>query len=260
MEDLLRSHRARKNLGKPIPYQFPALEREEAILRFGTFVMFAAGPNRGKSLLALNLAVRAGLLTLYISPDMASGEAAKRIAALLTGQTLHEVSQAFEGDDIGDYEEIISYSLNNKMRFVWDSSLTLDEYNSEVNAFAIAYGSWPELIIVDNMRDLFADEDKFQSWQVIEQHLKGSALSTGALVIGLHHLTGMYADGVESPPITAIEGQISKKANMVLTLWGSALSGTMKANIVKNKDGPSSPAGNLTATLQVDYAKGEVLG
>ncbi len=259
MEDLLRSFRARKNLGKPIPFQFSALENEGALLRFGTFVMFAAGPNRGKSLLACNLAVRSGLNTLYISPDMSRGVAMRRFASILSGDTLEQVGVAIDEDETGDYEEVISYSLNNKIRFVWDSLLTLDDYNAEIDAFAIAYGSWPELIIVDNIRNVYADDDKFQSWNVIEQHLKGSALQTGALVIGLHHLTGMYSDGTESPPLNAVEGQITKSPNMILTLWGSALSGQMKVNIVKNTDGPASASGNLTVALQVDYERAEIL-
>jgi replicative DNA helicase len=260
LEDLLRSSRARKDLGKPLPNQFQKLVEATAIYRRGQFVLIASGPNRGKSLLALNIAVRSGLRTLYISPDMSSSDTVRRISALLTGDTLEEVGQAFELGEEGHYEEVISYNLNNKMRFVWDTSLTLNEFNEEIEAFGIAYGDYPELVIVDNIRDLYAAEDKFQSWNVIEQHLKAVALSTGALVIGLHHLLGMYADGTESPPLNGVEGQITKKPDQVWTLWGSSLGKSLKVNIVKNRGGKASPAGNLTVELQVDYDRAEIIG
>lgn len=191
---------------------------------------------------------------------MSTGDTVSRIAALLTGDTMEEIEEAYKLGDEGYYEEVISYNLRNKMRFVWDTSLTLDEFGNEIEAFGIAYGDFPELIIVDNVRDLYAGQDKFQAWAQIEQYLKSVALSTGALVVGLHHLTGHYADGVESPPLGGVEGQITKKPDMVWTLWGSSLGRVLKVNIVKNRGGKASPAGNLTVELSVDYDRAEILG
>jgi KaiC/GvpD/RAD55 family RecA-like ATPase len=258
VESLTKSLRARKHIGKPIPTVFPKLAAQGADIRRGNLLLIASGPNRGKTLLAMILAIKSGLRVLYVAPDSDEHDLSVRAGAILTGDQLSDVDAAFESGENDVYLDFLAAFVENRIRFVWESPLTLEELGEEIDAYGMTYGSYPELIIIDNLSDIYAHDDEGQSLRLASEWLKTSAQETGAAVIALHHLDGVYDDGVESPPLTALRHKIGKKPNQVWTLWGSALSNVLRVNIVKNKGGPSSPAGNMTVELKVDYSKAEI--
>lgn len=257
MESLIRSVRAHYDK-RQLPTVFPALAEKGAHIRPAQFTLIASGPGRGKSLLALNLLLRSGCRTLYISPDQSMTDTFIRAGANLSGDTLDDVELALDAGAQGFYEDLVAHEVEPRTRFIWEPP-TLQEITYELEAFGLAFGNYPELVIVDNLSDIYAADDEWQSLRLTSDYLKAIAHKLGPAVVGLHHLDGDYDDGLEPPPITAVRGKITKKPEQVWTLSGSALGTRLHIHIVKNRSGPASPSGNLIAELNVNYERAEII-
>jgi hypothetical protein len=83
-------------------------------------------------------------------------------------------------------------------------------------------------------------------------YLHNMARSTGACVVGLHHVTGGYNDADRPIPLSGVKGQIARVPEMVLTLhkqseeFGPDL---LCVSTVKNRAGKADPSGGDYVTL-----------
>jgi KaiC/GvpD/RAD55 family RecA-like ATPase len=234
---------------------FRALDAAKIKFRRGEVSMIAAAPGVGKSMLSLNLAVRAGVPTLYCSPDTSASDMEYRAAAVLTGDSLSEIENAYANGRSRFYESILDQKLGH-MRTVPEGPLTFDELESEIEAFEEVFGESPALIVIDNLRDIETETDG-QSWErydVALDYLKTMARATGACILVLHHLTGAHNNGDKNAGQSGIEGQATKVLSMVLTLaiGGGDGAQTLKVCAVKNRSGRSDPSGS--SYVEIPYA------
>jgi hypothetical protein len=117
----------------------------------------------------------------------------------------------------------------------------------------------PSLIVMDNLKDLYGggvDGD----WAMSDrcEYLKVAARSTGACVVGLHHVTGEYDDGIKPVPMSGLIDKISKKPELILTLNRNAQAvtfegyQTLNACVVKNRGGKADASGGWAIPITAD--------
>lgn len=218
------------------------MERKKWLLRRAQVVMIAAAPNVGKSAFALFMAINLKLPTLYLSADTDPYTTILRSAAVTTGHSMSTIEAAIRGG-AGEFYEDVLQDLQD-IRFVFDAGPTLEDIDLEISAFNEVYGQPPELIVVDNLINVQCDDgDEFRGMRIVEQALHEMARATGACVVVLHHVTGQFEDGQEPPPRRAVNGKVTRRVEVILTLGrqGSMLG----VACVKNRSGPADPlAGN----------------
>ncbi len=91
MRTLVRSVGRPSIGGEPLPSCFKAFESNKIVLRRSEVSMFAAAPGVGKSTLALALALKMKVPTLYISADTNAHTMAMRLASMISGKNQGDV-------------------------------------------------------------------------------------------------------------------------------------------------------------------------
>lgn len=144
------------------------------------------------------------------------------------------------------------------VRFSFDGSITLDDLDDELMAYAMTYGDWPEVIVIDNLSNVVQDDlEGYHALEATCDYLHELARKTGAAVIALHHVTGAYDDGTEPVPLSGLRGKVSKVPEMVLTLsvegntWETG-ERRLIVSIVKNRGGKGDASGSLKVALRCD--------
>ena len=92
MRLLSRAIKTASQGGATLPVVWQSLAAQQIAIRYGEVSMIAGPPGAGKSTLALSLAVRAIVPTLYISADTHSHTMSLRLLALLTGRQQQDVN------------------------------------------------------------------------------------------------------------------------------------------------------------------------
>jgi len=185
-----------------------------------------------------------------------------RSIAIVRGVSLEEASRLVLDDDLS---EVIADLADIPMRFNYRASPTLDDIETSMDAYWHLYGVFPELVIVDNVTDVFSgggDEDPFSGLESLCNYLSGMARETEACVVGLHHVTGQYNDADKPIPLSGVKGQISRVPSMILTLhkksgedWSDDM---LCVSPVKNRGGKADPSGYDFAELLFSGAKMEI--
>jgi predicted ATP-dependent serine protease len=243
--------------GEPIPSVFHELMVEGAEIRMGELTLIASAPGVGKSLIAVTLAVKAGVPTLFFSADTTPFTTGVRIGAMLTGRTIAEVDHALRDEtQKEEYIKLVSQKTGH-IRWQFIPCPTVKDIEQDVAAFAVAWGDYPNLIIVDNLRNVYSDEDDYTGFRHNIEALKILAVETGSAVVVLHHLTGSYDDGQSIPPLSALEGKVSKLPSMVLNLFNGNR-GDIGVAVVKNRFGAANPAGKLYVFLDTDLERVQI--
>lgn len=243
-----------RSAGMPLPTVFERLQSLGVEFRSSQVHLIAAAPGIGKSILALTYAVRAQVPTIYLSADSDATTQYARAAAMITGDPLSAVNEALKSGNVGRYD--IALNRARHIRFVFDSSPSLDEVNSHVMSYGWAFGQWPKLIIVDNVSNIFSESDGFQGLEEVMDWLHQLARKTGACIIGLHHVTGEFESGDSVVPLSGLRGKISKLPTLILTLnrvYGE--NNRLNVAIVKNRAGIAAANGSWGQVLQTDLSR-----
>lgn len=237
--------------GEPLPTVFTPFDQHKIKPRKGATTVVAAQPGAGKSLVVAYWVARMGLPTLYFSADTDETTAMERAAAMVTGDTQDTVRAAVRRGDGGPYVQALS-SLSN-LRWVFESDPTYRDLELETAAFAEAYGGFPEVIVVDNLMNVVAENDN--EWGGMRDHtraMKRLCRITGAAVFVLHH---MSEERNESEPLARakVQGKVNQIPEMILSL---ALDGPqLKVACVKNRWGPADPSGQTYVSIFVDLER-----
>ncbi|WP_344917417.1 AAA family ATPase [Streptosporangium oxazolinicum] len=255
---LLLSHAKRKakDAGTPIPTVWKSLAEATAHVRRSQVVMVAAAPGVGKSAFTLNLAIRSGCRGIYMSADSDEVTQAIRAAAILTGDRVAEIEAAYKADRGQRYDKALAEFT--RIWFDFDAAPSLTQIEEEVYAYAYMYGRWPELLVLDNLANVF-DESGAEGFVGLEQtmsFLVDLARQTEAAVVVLHHVVGDAESGDQPLKLKDIRGKISKLQTLVLglaytdtfTAFGRALG----VYVLKNRSGRASAAGDLMVELNAD--------
>jgi len=240
MRTLVRSVGRASLGGEPLPSPFKAFENNQIIIRRAEVSMFAGAPGAGKSTLALALALKMKVPTLYISADTNAHTMAMRLASMISGKSQGDVEQMLK-NDIGWTKATLSKS--NHVVWSFDSSPTLQDIDEEVQAFEELWGCPPVCIIVDNLMDVATDGgEEFASMRAIMKELKYLARATNAAVIVLHH-TSEAVEGRPCQPRSAIQGKVSQLPALICTL--GVVGTSMAIAPVKNRYGRADAHANL---------------
>jgi predicted ATP-dependent serine protease len=235
--------------GDPIPPIWRQWVDHGIELRRGSLHLFAAGPGVGKSVAALTIALKSGVPTLYQCADTDAFTTTTRMASALTHKPLTEVQAAFSANEAQDYKNLIKQVTH--IRWDFNGQPTVEDVYNNAEAFAHMYGEYPHLIIVDNLSNVFSDEDDMSALRHISEQLNLLARETQSAVITLHHLTGEYESGDVPPPLGALIGKVSKIPAVILNLF-RATSGDMGFCIVKNRFGNAMANGKLRAYVPME--------
>lgn len=238
-----------------LPDLWPALAERQIRFRRGQVTMIAGAPNAGKSLIALNYAIKANIPTLYISADTDAYTTAIRAAALVSSHTVTSVEAAFNTDAGSDYYEDVLRSITN-VRFDFYPSPTLDDIQMTVMAYAEAYGEYPHLIIVDNLMNVVSlHENEWTGLREIAKSMHHMARETDAAVFILHHTSENEGRPDFPPARKAIQGKVSQLPELILTVALIPATGEFRVAPVKNRFGANTPTGDDFITLYADPSR-----
>jgi predicted ATP-dependent serine protease len=215
--------------------------------------MVAAAPNAGKSMFALIYAMRAKVPTLFFSADTDTTTVMMRAAAQASGHTQISVESNLSANT--HYYDHHFDKLKH-IKWVFDSSPSLDDIELEIRAYVELYGQSPELVVIDNLMNVSAETDnEWAGLRAIMMELHDMARKTEACVLVLHHVSEQseYGSPTNPPARRAIHGKVSQLPALILTLGYDPSAGFLKVAAVKNRFGPHTADGSNWATLAVNY-------
>ena len=225
MKTLTRSVGRPEIGGESLPSVFRTFENNQVSLRRSELSMIAGEPGAGKSTLALAMALRMQVPTLYLSADTNAHTMAER--------------PEYARDKL---------ALANHIYWSFDSAPNLGDLDDEVTAIEEMLGRSPELIVVDNLMDVSMDGgEEFGGMRSAMKELKFLARDTNAAVLVLHHTKESY-NSDPCPPRSAVQGMVNQLPALILTVGQQ--SGLMAVASVKNRYGKATPSGNDPLWLQ----------
>lgn len=220
--------------------------------RRGQLMMFAGQPGAAKTFLALWLAQRLGLRTIYVSADSDPFEMTTRLAAMLSGHDKEAVAKAMDGPGYGYYEDLLTSA---RIWFAFDSSPTLDDIADELHAYVELWDQHPELIVVDNLGSVEAEMgEEFAGQRLVMREMHRLARETGAAVLVLHH-TREEGDPFYPQARSLISGKVSQLPERILTVAYDPNMNLQRLAIVKNRGGKQDASGNLWYPLSADLSR-----
>jgi hypothetical protein len=237
----------------PLPDVWVDLASKQIKFRRGQVCMVAAAPNAGKSMFALIYAVKAKVPTLFFSADTDTTTVMMRAAAHTSGHNQVNVEQNLSSDS-HYYDK--HFDKLKHIKWVFDSSPSLDDIELEIKAYVELYGQAPELIIIDNLMNVAAETDnEWAGLRAIMMELHDMARKTEACVLVLHHVSEQseYGSPSEPPARRAIHGKVSQLPALILTLGYNPVTAELKVAAVKNRFGPHAADGKDYVTLMVNY-------
>lgn len=228
--------------GEPLPAVWREFVEQGVEFRRGGVTLIGAAPGGAKSVLALRLAVMAGVPTLYHSADTDAFTVSTRLASMLSGDPVTLVAAALqENNQHPKYRKLVDGVKHIQFDFLPNPSI--DDVAENVKAFEILYGEMPHLIVVDNLRNMYsAHHEETPAFRENMELLSILAIESKAAVIVLHHLTGAYEGGELPPDQGAFEGKIAKLPSMALTMFRGKY-GDIGVCVVKNRFGPADSMG-----------------
>ena len=253
MLDLSRAWSGVLTKATPLPDVWSALANKQIKFRRGQVCMVAAAPNAGKSMFALIYAIRANVPTLFFSADTDTTTVMMRAAAHLSGHSQVLVEGNLAGNT--HYYDQHLPRLNN-IKWVFDSSPSIDDLELEIRAYVELYGEAPELIVIDNLMNVVAETDnEWAGLRAIMMELHDMARKTEACVLVLHHVSEQseYGSTINPPARRAIHGKVSQLPALILTLGYDPQDNVLRVAVVKNRFGPHAADGKDYAGLFTNY-------
>lgn len=255
MQTLTRALRGKSDEGQALPVVFTELAALGAKFRRGQLALVAAAPGGMKSAIVATLALRAKVPTLYVSADTDKFTLGSRVGAQLNKIAVDDMVRYLSSADREEWLRKIEAELEH-IWFCFDANPYLEDIESEIKAYVHCVGAWPELIVVDNLKDVWSEEgdgqDHVRYDRVIGQ-LHELARRTGACVIVLHHVVGAYEDGYTAIPISGLLGKVGKTPRLILTLYRKT-DEMLGICIVKNSMGQAKPDGSLQVEVPMNPA------
>ena len=254
MLDLQRAWGTVLTKATPLPDVWADLAAKQIKFRRGQVCMVAAAPNAGKSMFGLIYAVKAKVPTLFFSADTDTTTVMMRAAAHTSGHNQVNVEQNLSADS---HHYDVHFEKLKHIKWVFDSSPSLDDIELEVKAYVELYGQAPELIVIDNLMNVAAETDnEWAGLRAIMMELHDMARKTEACVLVLHHVSEQseYGSATEPSPRRAIHGKVSQLPALILTMGFNPENAQLKIAAVKNRFGPHRADGKDFATLYANYS------
>jgi predicted ATP-dependent serine protease len=233
--------------GEPLPSVFRTFDANKVVIRRSEISMIAGTPGAGKSTLALAIALRAKVPTLYISADTNAHTMAMRLLSMIINKPQSEAEMLLV-DDVENSRKIINNSSGH-IFWSFESAPTLSDLDQEVEAFEELWGCAPTLIVIDNLMDIANDGgEEFAAMRSTIKELKYLARDTNAAVLLLHHTKESYV-GNPCQPRSALQGMVAQLPALICTV-GTNAPGFIAVAPVKNRYGKADPTGDTAFWLQ----------
>lgn len=250
----------RKNVaaGEPIHCPIGGLNSNEVFIRRGQLTLVSAASGVGKSAVVQAIIQRGDdnggrNSALYFSADTDETTMWIRSACIATGWDSSGIEQMIRSENTAGLDAEVAKATSH-MAFVYNTSPTDADVHREVEAYSVKHGVYPEIIVIDNLMNLYAgDGDEFAALQGNCDFLHELARETKAAVIALHHVTGDYSNGDKPVPRSGLRGKIDKTPEVVLTLY--RLNHRLFICPVKNRNGRADPRAEWQMPVLVDLAR-----
>lgn len=235
-----------------------ALQEAEVYIRRGQFTIVCAAPGVGKSALVQYIVHHGDgqggrNRTLYLSADSDEHTMWLRGAAMASGYDMGSIEKMAADDNIAGVEAQVGRDTSH-IEFSYHTSPTDSDFKREIDAYATKYGAYPEVIVMDNIKNLYAGEGgEFEALEGNCVFLQTVARETGAAVIGLHHATGEYESGDRPIPQGGLRGKLAKTPEVILTLHRTGE--RMFISPVKNRNGRANAQGGWNLPVLVDLSR-----
>lgn len=242
----------------PLPDVWDGLAAKQIKFRRGQVCMVAAAPNAGKSMFALIYSIKAKVPTLFFSADTDTTTVMMRAAAHASGHNQTSVEQNLSMDS-HYYDK--HFDKLKHIKWVFDSSPSLDDIELEIKAYVELYGEAPELIVIDNLMNVAAETDnEWAGLRAIMMELHDMARKTEACVLVLHHVSEQseYGSPTKPPARRAIHGKVSQLPALILTLGYDPFNAELNVAAVKNRFGPHTADASDYAGLNVNYGSCQI--
>ena len=242
--------------GEPLPPIFRAFSAEKILLRRSEVSMFAGAPGVGKSTLALAVALRTNVPTLYICADTGAHTMSMRLYSMITGVSQIEAERILASDEDKAREEL---NKAGHIKWSFEAAPNLADIDEEVLAFEEVHGENPHLIVIDNLSDITeGGGEEWSGMRATMKEIKFLARDTNAAILLLHHTSEAYVpsqDGTQAicPPRYMIQGKVSQLPAMICTL-GMTPSGDLAVAPVKNRYGKAIANGTEAVFLDFNPA------
>lgn len=231
--------------GEPIPVVFQTFAKNKINFRRGDLSMIAGVPGAGKSTLALAIALRAQVPTLYICADTNAYTMGMRLYSMITGKSQEEAEWQI-ANNLEDARKVLGRT--DHIFWAFDAAPSLNDIDMEIKAFVEVWGESPALIIIDNLMDVSTDSQDISSLKFLMQEFKYLAGSKNSAVLVLHH-TKESSEGNPCQPMRAVQGMVNQLPALILTV-ATTPNNMMAVAPVKNRSGQHDKEGNLFHWLQ----------
>lgn len=248
MQPLL--HAVRADLGQ-LQVPWPHLA-DHIRPRPGNLVLVQAAPGVGKSSFALGWALRTKAKTLICSWDTDLATQADRVAAA----TLNIPSAAIS---YAEYPDALDMARHNHpgLRF-FDLAMSVDDLPELLEAEREYLGTYPDLVVIDNVGDL-VEEESAAAYQTTFLKLLRLARKTNSSFMCLHHIRRKPVETEQDAASVKVRRQDGlyggdRLAEIVLGLW-QPRPGRLRCAVLKNRTGPADPNGGLSVDFDADFSR-----
>lgn len=248
MRSLHRAVQAVTKGGTPLPVPYRDFSKFGINLRRSEVTMIVGQPGAGKSTVALDMAMKMKVPTLYFSMDSGEDTMGIRTLSMITGESTSVVEQRLE--QMPDRAAALIKQHADHIKWVFDAE-TLWDLEEEVDIYRELMGSNPLMVVIDNATDLAHESgDEYSSLRSLMREVKRWSRELSAAFVVLHHTSEGY-DGNPCPPLRSVHGKVSQKPATVLSI-GDASGGFLPIAPVKNRNGFQDRTGGTAVYLRYD--------
>lgn len=238
-----------------LPNMYQSLSMRQIAIRRGEVSLIAGQPASGKSTIALAMAVRASVPTLYVSADTHAHTMGLRLIAMLTATEQNVVEEMMTSNREWAAEMLTQAS---NIRWCFDSAPSIKSVEEELEAHVELFSRAPELVVIDNLTDMIVDGDEWSGMRTIMKDFKFLAREYDTAFLVLHHTSeAVQSPEGTCPPRHALQGKVAATPALVLTIAQSS-AGFLGVCPVKNRYGPSNPSGSDPTWLAYNPASMQV--
>lgn len=179
----------------------------------------------------------------------------KRAAAVATGYTQDDIEQILNEGDSSGIEAAVTANAGH-MFWSFETTPDPDHIEIELNAYLEVMGDWPEVLVFDNLKNIFlgGDAGEFEALEQICEYLHNLARDTNCAVIALHHVAGeQNENGMVPIPLTGVRGRVTKTPEVVLTLHRTDQH--LNISPVKNRNGKAQASGKWFLQISSDLSR-----
>ena len=233
-----------------IPNLWDALQARGISMRVGEVSMICGRPSTAKSMVALNIAYRAGVSCLYLSADSHLATQSIRLMSLMTRRPQSEIEELLTTNPPAA-SELLRQQSNIRWSFL--SSPSARHIEELVEAHVEMWSEPPMLLIIDNLSDVVKDPGDEWGKQFLLD-LKFLARKWDLAVCVLHHmsLSRPHPEGTV-PPMTAITGKTAETPALILSV--TTADGWLGIGAVKNRYGDMDAEGRAVDWFEYEPAR-----